>query len=326
MKYSYLKEPLTPAERKRLRTALSAERRLTRGADSLSRFVIANRLFDATRAAPNDLDPKLRDWLLSYGRPTLIKAFLRQTTCDPRNHFSLTAMRAVDPAHILPRDYIAPHFQSWKNTSHARHALIAFAGNAQRFNMPVQVFHALFCRGFDLLFYLRDPSRQRFTQGLPGLGTSFDELCAYLRQRIPQSCAISVLGTSAGGYAAAALADRMKVTRVAAFSPPSRFGPRPALGSRPATPASRAALFFAIRNIRDRELATTWRGTPYTSPIRWLDTTSHGTLAFLVRKGETERLIAWLRAETQDHALPGQSPILPRISRGIRGLFTSIMP
>lgn len=325
MEYRYLKEALTPAERKRLRTAISAERRLTGRTEKLSGQAIANSLIDATRRKVSDLDPKLVEWMLSYGRPALIRAFLNRSLFDPRDDFSLGAIQAVEPAMLLPRDYIAPHFQSWQNRPEAQHALIAFAGNAQRFNVPVQLFHALFCRSFDLLIYLRDPSRQRFTHGLPGLGATFDELCFSLRRRIPKDCSISVLGTSAGGYAAAALANRMEVTRVALFSPPATFTLGPAVGQNPATPATRTALFFATQNATDRQLAQAWTGNPYAKSIRWMDTTSHGTLAVLIRSGATERLIAWLRAEALDHELVGNHRGFRRISEGMRALFARAM-
>lgn len=325
LEYRYIKEALTPVERKRLRTAISAERQLMGRAERHSRNTIANRLINATRGKARDLDPELVDWLLSYGRPGLIQAFLKQCLFDPRDHFRLGAVQAVEPTMLLPREYIAPHFQCWQNRPQARHALIAFAGNAQRLNMPVQLFHALFYRGFDLFLYLRDPTRQRFTQGLPGLGANFDELCLSLRQQIPRDCTISVVGTSAGGYAAAALAARMEVTRVALFSPPAVFTPGPAVGRNPVTPASRAAIFFATHNATDRELAQAWTGNPYAKSIRWMDTTSHGTLAVLVRSGATERLIAWLRAEARDHELVSNLRGFRRISEGMRTLFARAM-
>jgi hypothetical protein len=326
LEYQYIKDALIPAERKRLSTAISAERRLTGRTDTRSRHMIANKLVDATKGdSTTGLDRELVDWLLSYGRPDLIRAFLNQCLFDPRDHFSLGVMQAAEPAMLLPRDYIAPHFQSWKNPPQARHALIAFAGNAQRLNMPVQLFHALFYRSFDLIFYLRDPDRQRFSQGLPGLGTTFDELCRFLRRRIPEDCAISVLGASAGGYAAAALADRMEVARVALFSPPAVFDPGPAVGRHPATPASRVAVFFATRNARDHELAKGWTGNPYAQSIRWMDTTSHGTLDVLVRRGATERLIAWLRAEAPDHELLGERRRFRLIAEKMRTLFARAM-
>jgi hypothetical protein len=325
LEYRYIKEALTPAERKRLGTAISAERQLTGPTERRSRHTIANSLIDATRGKASDLDPKLVDWLLSYGRPGLIRAFLDQAQFEPRDHFSLGAVQAMEPTMLLPREYIAPHFQCWQNRPQARHALIAFAGNAQRLNMPVQLFHALFYRGFDLFLYLRDPTRQRFTQGLPGLGATFDELCLSLRRQIPRDCTISVVGTSAGGYAAAALAARMEVTRVALFSPPAVFTPGPAVGRNPVTPASRAAIFFATHNATDRELAQAWTGNPYAKSIRWMDTTSHGTLDVLVRSGATERLIAWLRTEARNHELAGECPGLRRIPDKIRTLFARVI-
>jgi hypothetical protein len=327
LEYRYLKDALIPAERKRLTTAISAERRLTGRTDTRSRHMIANKLVDATRGETRatGLDPELVDWLLSYGRPNLIQAFLNQCPFDPRDHFSLGVLQAAEPTMLLPRDYIAPHFQSWQKRPQARHALIAFAGNAQRLNMPVQLFHSLFYRSFDLIFYLRDPSRQRFSQGLPGLGTTFDELCRFLRRRIPEDCAISVLGTSAGGYAAAALANRMEVARVALFSPPAVFEPGPAVGRHPTTPAGHAAVFFATRNATDHELAKGWTGNPYAQSIRWVDTTSHGTLAVLVSSGATERLIAWLRTEAPARELLGERRGIRPIAEKIRTLFARAM-
>lgn len=181
--------------------------------------------------------------------------------------------------------------------------MICFTGNAQRLNVSVQLFQLLAAPYFDLLVYLRDDSKQRFVHGIRGVGSSLAALAASLRTQLARECHVAVLGTSSGGIAAARLGAALGVDRLALFSPEFSYQDNHAIDGHATLRAAGTRLYFAAASAMDQELASTWAQSPLAASIRWLDSSSHGTLAHLVYSSRFAKLAAWLGGRH-----PGRTP------------------
>lgn len=239
-------------------------------------------------------------WILSYGSPIVIRQMIRALAKQEVNDWRLAVVKQGNPSLILLREHRAPAFQ-WMQTSshHPRSVLVCLTGNAQRLSMPVQLFHCAAAKAFDLLIYLRDPARQRFTCGAPGLGGNLDELSETLRQSIPADCRIAVLSTSGGGTAALHIGEALSACRAALFSPPYHFKDINAVPDAGVANVGDVRLYFGAYNERDRRLARVWQDAGIAVPIVWLNTRSHGTLLHTASVGGFEELLVWL-SRTED--------------------------
>lgn len=254
-----------------------------------------SRLMQQLAAKHEPMDPQLLNWALAYGHPGAVRAIMSSLKDTTLESWAQEVLQQADPDLLLPREHLAPDFQKMQTSSGSpERVLVCFAGNAQRLNMPVQLFHCAVAQHFDLLVYLRDFRRQRFIQGIPGLGADIDELAAALRRHIPSGCHLSVLGTSGGGIAATRVAGILNADRLALFSPAYRFKEVSAIPVDLELDARSVLLFLAAHNSPDRRLGDQWSGTSLGSAIRWLDADSHGTLSYLTKTGRFDEVISWL--------------------------------
>lgn len=241
----------------------------------------------------NKREKMLESWLLNHGTPYLIKYMVDNlTTCA--NSKALVALRYSNPQWILPREHVWPSFQVAKIRSPLQSVLVCFTGNALKLNMPVQLFHLIAAKYFDMLIYLRDDSRQRFTQGIKGIEHSLDGLCDFTFSKIPKGCDISVIGASGGGMAATYFAEYKKVKKIALFSPPFKFKEISAIEGKTNLDYSGIRLYFGKDSEIDQKLLVPWLSTDYSENIIFLNTDSHGTLGFLFQSNKLDGLLKWL--------------------------------
>jgi hypothetical protein len=298
-RYDYFKaSELSQEERKRLRVMVRTQLQLKDSGNGASAAVdsrIVGELLNFIRSPVKNYSKEVCYWLLSYGSPKLLSEVIgRSRDLRAGNNRILHLIRKAGTDKLLPRDYIAPDIQRWQSCDNPRKALICFTGNAQRLNMPVQLFHCLVADEFDLILYLRDPAKRQFTHGVPGIADDIRSLSRYLRNRIPGDCKISVIGTSGGGYAAAEFSRWVKVDRMALFSPPPASKGVPVDIDPMVTPASRVRIYFACDHPKDRNWADSWSRTEYSGSLVWLKTDSHGTLGSIAWHGEFQNMLAWL--------------------------------
>lgn len=298
MQYAYIKSrPLNVEEKRRLRISVGIELRLKGTVRHPSRSRIANQLVGFINNPDDGAKNELVNWLFSYGSPKLLGRLANSLASHKTGRQDLEAIKRTGAGRLLPREYITPDFQRIQTSEHPRTALVCFTGNSFRLNMPLQLFHCLVADQFDLIFYLRDPEKQLFTQGIGGVATSLDGLIAELRRQIPAGCHIAAISTSSGGYAAMRFAEEAGAARLAIFSPPLTFRNVPSVSGPARIAPDNARIFFARENKRDVRFASDWGGTGYASAIRWIDTDSHGTLKHVFGRGESRALIKWLRGE-----------------------------
>ncbi len=294
MLYYHLKSnPLTLKEKQRLKIAIGSELRITTKIAHKSRHHLVNELIKLCHAPLENNNPELLDWLLCYSRPSLVRQFLTKLSTIEPEDVTLKTLKHVDPKHILLKEYINPDIQKIKLSDKPNNALICFTGGTHRLNIPVQLFHFIAAKYFDLIFYLKDFSSQCFMNGIPPIASNMHELAIYLEQNIPKPCYVSVLGTSAGGYAAASFAELLPVNRLILFSPPFYFKNKPAIDTLKIHP-KHVKMFFAKRNNQDCRFFECWSKTNYFSSIRPLDTDTHGTLKYLFKTGQLNALFNWV--------------------------------
>jgi len=202
-------------------------------------------------------------WALSYGRPVLLQRLITSAAGRDTGVWNLKLLQRGRADLVLPRERYVPAYQVVRNSQgKPRNALVCVTGNSDRLNMPVQLFHFSVADSFDLLVYLRDPNRTLYGSGVPGLGTSMEEVGDALTEWIPGDCVVSVLSTSAGGLAAAHLANRLRADRAALCSPP-RLSRSPAALREPALDrVGQCRIFFARANSGDVERAGEWLDIP----------------------------------------------------------------
>jgi hypothetical protein len=235
------------------------------------------------------------DWALCYTSPKVLRRWIDALAERPPHSGVLGLIQRADPSLLLPRDYIAPDLQRFqRSTAKPKTALVCFTGNAQRLNMPVQLFHILAIHAFDLVIYLRDEKKQRFIDGIPGLGTSLEELGDTLSELIPSGCHTAILSASSGGVAASRIAETLAADRMALFSPEFAFKNVTAIGDQTKMSTENTRLFFARTNAGDVRLAAQWNNSHLGDSTRWLDTRTHGTLTHLVYAGNFQALADWL--------------------------------
>lgn len=236
-------------------------------------------------------------WALSYGSPTLLRRAIASLATADTDEWILKIIRKADPNLLLPYEHTVPDYQMFQiTTSEPRNALICFAGHALRLSIPVNLFHLAAATRFDLAIYLRDPRKSRYESGIPGLGGNLGEVADALRDRIPTACAVSVLGTSGGGIAAARVANALQARRLALFSPQMMRHMPDAIDARAISRIEDIKLFFAAGHPTDRQRAGDWSAVVPHRAIEWLDTSSHGTLKYLASTGKLDSLVDWLAA------------------------------
>ena len=220
MNYSYIKcKPLNKEEKRNLYISVVTQRHLINPNLASSKKRLVNSLLSFLLFPNTNFNSNLVSWLLSYGSPQLIQKLiseLSRTGVDTKI-ITLDTIKNADPEHILLKEYITPDIQIIQTVPHPKTALVCFTGNALNLNIPLQLFHILVHDQFDLIIYLRDPERQRFTKGLHGVAQNQAELNIFLRNQIPRNCHISVVSTSSGGYAAINFAEEVRANRVALF-------------------------------------------------------------------------------------------------------------
>lgn len=295
MQYDYLKtRPLNEDERRRLRVAVGSALRMRRAVERPSRQRLVHEVLALLENPGQGAKPQVLYWLLCYGNPIMLAHLITALQGTMPREPELRALLHADPAQLLPREHISPDFQRVQNSPKPKTALICFAGNAHKLNIPVHLFHCLVTARFDLIFYLRDFDKQRFTHGIAGMASDLAGLSQSLRRQIPEDCRIAVVGTSAGGYAAAQVAENLGAGRLALFSPPLLFKGVAAAGRPARLPGQCVRLFFAEDNKLDRQLARDWSETDYASSIRWMDTDTHGTLRQLLADGRFNQFLDWM--------------------------------
>jgi hypothetical protein len=315
MEYDYIKSrALDQKEKNRLRLSIKLERHLrsltdgngqawpadprrkTSPANPVNRRTpLIEELLSLFSCACANENRAIVDWALCYTSPKVLRRLMNALAEQPARSGALGLIQQGDPSLLLPRDYITPDLQRFQR-SHAEPetALVCFTGNAQRLNMPVQLFHILAIRTFDLVVYLRDDKKQRFTGGIPGLGTDLEELGDSLSDMIPGGCHTAILSASSGGVAASRIAEALTIDRMALFSPEFAFKNISAISDETKMSAENTRLFFARNNAGDAKLAAQWSKSHLGDSIRWLDTRTHGTLTHLVYAGDFQALANWL--------------------------------
>jgi hypothetical protein len=267
----------------------------------LSRCLKARRVELITELVAMARDPVRRYrerafvWTLSYGGPSLLRRLMASAASAQTQAWNLKLLQRGRADLVLPRERYVPAYQVVRSDQREpRNALVCVTGNELRLSMPVQLFHFAVADSFDVLIYLRDTNRTVYASGVPGLGTSMDEIAAALRQWIPEGCELSVLSTSGGGFAAAHLANRLRADRAALFSPP-RPSRSPAALREPALDrVGQCRIFFARDHSADVQRAGEWLDVPGVAGIEWLDTASHGTLKYVAEHDRLGDLVDWL--------------------------------
>ena len=294
MSYSYIKtSPLNTKEKQRLRTSIGTELRLQHLIQNPSQHILINFLINLCKDPLGNIHDEAIDWLLSYGRPTLIKKFIDALSTIDTKNTTLNTIKYGNKDHILLRDYINPDIQKIQLQAKPKTALICFTGGAHKLNMPIQLFHFLAAHRFDLIFYLRDFTQQAFTSGISTIASNIHELSVVLRESIPPDCSIAVLGASTGGYASACLSEAIPINRLALFSSPFLFNGIPAMHQF-RIPPEQVKLYFAANNTMDNKFASRWANTKDVSSLRWIITDTHGTLRYLFLCGHLDVLFNWL--------------------------------
>jgi len=315
MEYDYIKSrALDQKEKRRLRLSIELERKLRALANDngeaqsvfLQRKIPPAQTMNRRTPLVQDLlslfscsaekeNNAALDWALCYTSPKVLRRWIDALAERPPQSGVLGLIQRADPSLLLPRDYIAPDLQRFqRSTAKPKTALVCFTGNAQRLNMPVQLFHILAIHTFDLVIYLRDDKKQRFIGGIPGLGTDLEELGDTLLEMIPKDCHTAVLSASSGGVAASRIAEALAADRMALFSPEFAFKTIVAISDKTKMSSENTRLFFARSNAEDVKLAAQWSESHLRDSIRWLDTRTHGTLTHLVYAGGFRGLANWL--------------------------------
>ena len=324
MKYDYIKSrPLNRQEKGRLRLAIKLDRRLwsvtNADANQISNEPNGNtpRLSSGRKSdhliqdllayfsSPSaEVNQAVIDWALCYVSARILQRLISTHAQEWPERGILGLLKHSEPCLLLPREHITPDFQSFQRLrARPKTALICFAGNAHRLNMPVQLFHIYAVGSFDLVIYLRDDARQRFIYGIPGLGNNFEELSGKLREFIPRGCHTAILSASSGGLAALRIGEYLGAHKVALFSPEFSFKNISGVNDSAKLSSANTRLFFAKNHSFDTKLAKKWATTQLIDSIRWLDTSSHGTLSYLVYTNKFFALATWLAGN-------GECPVL----------------
>ncbi|NMJ44126.1 hypothetical protein GWK16_22960 [Roseomonas sp. JC162] len=203
----------------------------------------------------------------------------------------------------------------------ARTLVIAFAGIAQRMNIPTAVFlQALPAERCDVVM-LRDPARAAFLTGVPGYAADLRALAARLAEDVPLAAyadGMRCIGTSAGGAAALCFGLLAGARRAVSVD-----GAHPAaLRLRFAEGADRGALDAAIAGVEPRGTALLSAygafhpqdglrarllalGLPGARSIGIAVQGGHGLLAPLLAAGALSRFLTeFLLADTPAEAMP----------------------
>jgi hypothetical protein len=308
--YRYFKQTrLNAVEKSRLRLSIHTERCLASPHKS-SASTLANALIELFSNLDKMRDPNLIDWILSYGHSKLINRLLHSLAEVQPQQRSLQLVKNADSADLLPKEYISPDIQIIQSTPHPRRALICFCGGAHRLNMPVQMFHFLAAKRFDLILYLRDFQKQSFNLGITGIANNFSELALFLRQQIPSNCQVAVLGTSTGGFAAARLTEQIQVERLALFSSPFMFKNIDSLTQPANLSLEKVRLYFANTNLQDIKFADRWSKHGFGACCHWFNTADRGTLRNLFLQNKMDMLLNWLQGVTSENSVKQQGSLI----------------
>lgn len=284
---------LSDEEKRRLRTAIAVERCLAGRPGE--RGALAASLCRMLSGKPSAQGGQLVDWLLAYGTPRLLMRLKLAHSPLSGGAWLARAVSRIEPSNLLWREHIRPDIQRFQACPKPRTALVCFAGSAQKLSVPVQLFHAHAAPRFDLIVYLRDVSKQQFTQGIAGIAGDMPALFDHVRTLIPQTCRLAVLSASSGGYAAVRFAESAGADRLAMFSPSFRFKEVPAIDGPARLRTEAVRIYFGRGNLKDAHYAADWGSTGYARSLRWFDTHSHGTLRHVFECGQVDALMDWLR-------------------------------
>jgi hypothetical protein len=298
VQYSYFKQTkLNEVEKSRLRLSIHTERCLA-SSQKQSAKILTNALIQLFSHLDKNHDPNLIDWILSYGHSQLMSRLLHSLAEVEPQQRSLRLIKSANDADLLPREYISPDIQIIQSTPHPKTALICFCGGAHRLNMPLQMFHFLAAKQFELIIYLRDFQKQSFNFGITGIAKNFPELALFLRQQVPSNCHVAVLGTSTGGFAAARLTEQLQVNRLAVFSSPFMFNNIDALTRPGDLSLEKVRLYFANDNSHDIKFADRWRKNGFDSCCHWFTTEDRGTLRNLFLQDKMDMFLKWMLGVT----------------------------
>lgn len=289
----------------RLRLPVRALPLLARITGHSSSTSLGGRLVALVRDPVNSYDGPAFVWAMNYGSANLLRRMTVALSATDPDRWQLKLVKGMNPDLLLPREYLVPDYQVFEcGTTALNNVLICFAGNARRLNMPVQLFHCAVAEKFDLLIYLRDNRRKGYAEGIPGLGDDPDALTQALADWVPNGSRVAVLATSAGGIAAARVANTLQADRLLLCSPPSISRAPDSFREVSLNNVGETRIFFAANHGGDRSRAREWQDVKGAPAIEWVDTVSHGTLTELAAQGELEALIEWLTGE-----MPGRGEI-----------------
>lgn len=295
MSYNYIKSrKLEKNEKRSLKISVSTERHLAGQAQRKPTKTHIQRLLKLIRTPNTKNKPVIINWLLTHGSPKLITKLMASLSSSNVNQLILNTIKNSKPLYILPREYISPDFQKIQKKKNPKTALVCFTGNSKKLNIPVQLFHFLVANNFDLIFYLRDPKKQFFTQGIENIAANETQLMEFLEKQIPADCHTAVLGTSSGCYAAFRFAEKITPNRLVMFSPPLTFKNVSVIKKTMKTPLSNIRMYFGGLNELDCKYFSDWSTTRYIDSLRLFDTKSHGTLRYLYESGNFNKLVDWL--------------------------------
>lgn len=306
--YLFLKHAtLNEKEKFRLRVKAKTEKCLMEGSLSNDTNKLVNDLFAFYGGNETDMNTKLINWILCYGGSRLIEQLIQRRKLTGLQTQLHRAINQADLVHVLPREHIEPEVQKVCVSPSSKHALICFTGLSHRLNIPVQLFHFMAAKHFDLILYLRDVKKKQFVEGIPGVASNIEALSGYLRNQIPPHCHVAALGTSGGGYAAARLAEYMKIDKLALFSPPITLNQKHSVSEPTRHTMDSMRLFFANNSQMDCFLAGQWAYRGYQSVLRLLTTQSHGTLSYIFQKEKMNHLFHWLKGESNEEIIESSS-------------------
>lgn len=331
MSYRPIKvRPLNDAEKRRLRLAIATRLSLSRAeaGDTGSAPGRWLRRLDPCRpgaGAPlpdrlraffedplGEHTPYVHKWVLRYAPPSLLRRLTAHAGLAASPDPFLRVLAVTDPADLLSWDHVQPDVQVVRTGERPRRALVCFTGNALELNLPVRIFHALARPHFDVLVYLRDHRKQLFFDGIPTLAEDRMALEGWVKSRVPDDCALSVLGTSSGGVAAAFFAERFRARRLMLFGPPPQFRGLAPVGGTCRMNLDDVRVLFATESAMDQRYAAQWATTAYAPALEMLDTHRHGALGHLfLEDSRLDAVFSWLCGGGDDRRVSATAPVLP---------------
>jgi hypothetical protein len=104
--------------------------------------------------------------------------------------------------------------------------IFVFGGMAMGVSMPVAEFRRFLSGQDRKIFFIKDFSQSWYQFGLVGLSRGVEETATLLRTLVPRRAKeVSVIGTSAGGFAAILFGSLLGARRIVAFAPQTVLSP-----------------------------------------------------------------------------------------------------